>query len=205
MYQKVHAVPKHMLQKNLSHTMICIGFQFFDHFISRCIRSQLFLADACQKLHLFMPLLHPPTSLCRALPRLKHWKTYKDGAASDPCVDPLICGRNQGLKTTGSTQRRVSGDSSTTTSSKKKKHQNCYRNRRVGPARHWLAVLSFVFGLCCLPFRPLPCCAAKSASPYSMPPTLLFCRGHIGHTSAEMLHEPRLRSCVSTALSLPRL
>ena len=117
---KKHAVPKHMLQKNISHTMVCIGFQFFDQFISRCIRSQLILADACQKLQLFMPLLHPPNSLCRALPRLKHWDTYRDGATSDSCGDPLFCGRNQGFGTTGSMQRRVSGDSSTTTSSKKK-------------------------------------------------------------------------------------
>ena len=155
-----------MLQKNISHTMVCIGFQFFDQFISRCIRSQLILADACQKLQLFMPLLHPPNSLCRALPRLQHWDTHKDGATSDPCGDPLFCGRNQGFGTTGSMQRRVSGDSSTTTSSKKK--------TRTVTAICALAFLSFVFGLCCLPFRPLPCCAAQSAWPYSMMPTTLF-------------------------------
>ena len=169
MYQKIHAVPKHVLQKNLSHTMICIGFQFFDHFISRCVRTQLFLADACQKLDLFMLLLHPPNSLCRALPRLKHWDTYKDGATSDPCGDPLVRGRNQGLGTRGSAQRRVSGDSSTTTSSKK--------NRTVTgigalalPGTGWPFCRLF---LGCAATRS-DLCAAQSAWPYSMPPTLFF-------------------------------
>ena len=74
---------------------------------------------------------------------------------------PSVCGRNQGIGTTSSTQRRDSGDCSTTTSYRKK-HPNWYRNRHGGPARRVVGLFAFFFGLYCLSFRHLPNCAAES-------------------------------------------
>ena len=75
-----------------------------------------------------------------------------------------VSGRNQGSGTTSSTQRRVSGDCSTTTTSREKKTVELVLESACWPCPGvWLAFLPSFFGLCCLPFRPLPYRAARSA------------------------------------------
>ena len=77
---------------------------------------------------------------------------------------PCVRGRNQGFETTGSAQRRVSGDGSATTGSIKKTPELVLGSACQPCLVSGWPVCRLVLGLCCLSFRPLPCCVAESAA-----------------------------------------
>ena len=91
----------------------------------------------------------PPSTGCS-------WHLQSQAAGKSGGV-PFVCGRKQGFGTTGSTQRRVSGDGSTTTSSREKKNAGTDTAIGVLALSGGVVGLPVVFVLGCVAFRSDPC------------------------------------------------